>query len=90
MVAVVRATMHSREARPRASPTSVLRIDMAPWVLHVVGMGDTGAVVLWKPPRLEDINVEADTDTLERGWHTPREGRSGKTPCPGTEERQPY
>ena len=48
MVAVVWATMHAREASPMAQPMSVLRIDMAPWVLHVVGMGDTGAVVLRK------------------------------------------
>ena len=31
-----------------AQPMRVLSIDMAPWVLHVVGMDDTGAVVLRK------------------------------------------
>ena len=31
-----------------AQPMSVLRIDVAQWVLHVVGMDDTGAVVLRK------------------------------------------
>ena len=48
MVAVFRATMHAREASPMAQPMRVLRIDRAPWVLHVVGMDDTGAVVLRK------------------------------------------
>jgi hypothetical protein len=48
MVAVVRATMHSREANPMAQSMSVLRIDMAQWVLHVAGTDDTGAVVLRK------------------------------------------
>jgi hypothetical protein len=53
MVAVVRATMHSREANPMAQPMSVLRIDMAQWVLHVAGTDDTGAVVLRKRLALE-------------------------------------
>jgi hypothetical protein len=53
MVAVVRATMHSREASPMAQPMSVLRIDMAQWVLHVVGIDDNGAVVLRKRLALE-------------------------------------
>jgi hypothetical protein len=54
MVAVVRATMHSKEASPMAQPMSVLSIDMAPWVLHVVGIiDDTGAVVLRKRLALE-------------------------------------
>jgi hypothetical protein len=45
MVAVVRATMHAREASPMAQPMSVLSIDLAQWVLYVVGIDDTGAVV---------------------------------------------
>src|SRR5262245_14141458 len=53
MVAVVRATMRAREASPMAQPMSVLRIDMAPWVLHVVGIDDTGVVVLRKRLALE-------------------------------------
>jgi hypothetical protein len=53
MVAVVRATMHSKEASLMAQPMSVLRIDMAQWVLHVVGIDDTGAVVLRKRLALE-------------------------------------
>jgi hypothetical protein len=32
---------------------SVLRIDMAQWVLHIVGIDDTGAVVLRKRLALE-------------------------------------
>jgi hypothetical protein len=48
MVAVVRATIDSRQASPMAQPMSVLRIDMAQWVAHVVGMGDTGTVALRK------------------------------------------
>ena len=48
MAAVVRATMHAREASPMAQPMRVLSIDMAPWVFNIVGIGDTGAVVLRK------------------------------------------
>src|SRR5262245_65266288 len=48
MVAVCRATMHSREASPMAQPMSVLGIDIAKLVFHIVGMDDTGAVVLRK------------------------------------------
>ena len=36
-----------------AQQMSVLRIDMATWVFHVVGMDDTGAVVLRKRLALE-------------------------------------
>jgi hypothetical protein len=53
MVAVVRATLHAREASPMARQMSVLRIDMAQWVLHVVGRDDTGAVVFRKRLALE-------------------------------------
>jgi hypothetical protein len=42
------ATMHSEEASPMAQHMSVLGIDIATLVFHVVGMDDTGAVVLRK------------------------------------------
>ena len=45
-----------------AQPRRVLSIDMATWVFHVVGMDDTGAVVLRK--------------RLARGGH-PRGSRHG-------------
>jgi hypothetical protein len=48
MVAVWWATMHSEEASPMAQQMSVLGIDIAKLVFHVVGMDDTGAVVLRK------------------------------------------
>jgi hypothetical protein len=47
MVAVVRATIHSREASPMAQ-LRVWGIDIAKLVFHVGGMDDTGAVVLRK------------------------------------------
>jgi transposase len=48
MVVVFRATIHHREARPRAQTISVLGIDLAKLVFHVVGMEDSGQVVLRK------------------------------------------
>ncbi len=48
MLAVFRATMHARAASPMVQPMSVVSIDLAHWVCHVVGMADTGAVVLRK------------------------------------------
>jgi hypothetical protein len=48
MVAVSEATIHSEEAGPMAQPMSVLGIDLAKLVFHIVGMADTGAVVLRK------------------------------------------
>jgi hypothetical protein len=48
MLAVVRATVHARPASPMVQPMSVVSIDLANWVCHVVGMADTGAVVLRK------------------------------------------
>jgi transposase len=48
MVAASWATIHLEEASPRAQKMSVLGIDIAKLVFHVVGMDDTGAVVLRK------------------------------------------
>jgi hypothetical protein len=48
MVAVSWATMHHREASPMAQTISVLGIDIAKLVCHVVGMDDAGHVVLRK------------------------------------------
>jgi hypothetical protein len=48
MLAVFRATMHARAASPMVQPMSAVSIDLANWVSHVVGMADTGAVVLRK------------------------------------------
>ena len=50
MVAVSEALMHAEEAGPMAQQISVLGIDLAKLVLHVVGMDDTGHVVLRKRP----------------------------------------
>jgi hypothetical protein len=47
MVAVVRATMHAREASP-IPRVSVLEIDLAKQIFHVVGLDDAGHVVLRK------------------------------------------
>jgi transposase len=48
MVAALWATIHPEEANPMAQTMSVLGIDIAKLVLHVVGMDDTGHVVLRK------------------------------------------
>jgi hypothetical protein len=48
MVVVFRATIYHREARPMAQTSSVLGIDIATLVFHVVGMDDSGQVVLRK------------------------------------------
>jgi hypothetical protein len=48
MVAIVRTTIHPREASPMAQPIRVLGIDIAKLVFHVVGMDDSGQVVLRK------------------------------------------
>jgi transposase len=45
---VFRATIHHREASPMAQTISVLGIDIAKLVFHVVGMDDSGQVVLRK------------------------------------------
>src|ERR687895_1925246 len=46
MVAASWATMHHKEASPTAQKIRVLGIDIAKLVFHVVGMDDTGHVVL--------------------------------------------
>src|SRR5262245_52393692 len=48
MVVVFRATIHHKEASPMAQHMSVLGIDSAKQVFHLVGMEDTGHVVLRK------------------------------------------
>src|SRR5688572_16991170 len=48
MVAVFWATIHPEEASPMAQQIRVLGIDIAKLVFHVVGMDDTGHVVLRK------------------------------------------
>ena len=48
MIVVFRATIHHKEASPMTPPMSVLGLDIAAWVFHVVGRDDTGAVVLRK------------------------------------------
>src|ERR671922_789858 len=48
MVAVSWATIHPEEASPMAQQIHVLGIDIAKLVFHVVGMDDTGHVVLRK------------------------------------------
>jgi transposase len=48
MVATFWATIHAEEARPMAQRISVVGIDIAKLVFHVVGMDDTGHVVLRK------------------------------------------
>jgi len=48
MVAAFWATIHPEEASPMAQQISVLGIDIAKQVFHVVGMDDTGHVVLRK------------------------------------------
>jgi hypothetical protein len=48
MVVGSRATIHHREASPMAQTISVLGIDLAKLVFHVVGMDDAGHVVLRK------------------------------------------
>jgi transposase len=48
MVVVFRATIHPKEASPMAQHMSVLGIDIAKQVFHVVGMDDRGHVVLRK------------------------------------------
>jgi transposase len=46
MVAALWATMHPAEAGPMAPTISVRGIDIAKLVFHVVGMDDSGPVVL--------------------------------------------
>src|SRR5918995_617928 len=48
MVAALSATIDPEEASPMAQTMSVLGIDLATLVFHVVGMDDTGHVVLRK------------------------------------------
>jgi hypothetical protein len=68
MVAILRATIHSREASPMAQQMSVLGIDMAKLVFHVVGMDDTGAVVLRKRiARSELLAFMANVPLLRMG-----------------------
>jgi hypothetical protein len=45
MIVVSEATLHAEEAAPMAQQMSVLGIDIAKLVFHVVGMNDTGHVV---------------------------------------------
>jgi transposase len=48
MVVVFQATIHHKEASPMAQHMSVLGIDIAKQVFHVVGMDDRGHIVLRK------------------------------------------
>jgi hypothetical protein len=48
MVAALWATIHSEEASSMAQKMSVLGMDIAKLVFHVVGMDDTGRVILRK------------------------------------------
>jgi hypothetical protein len=48
MVAASETTIHPEEANPMAHKMRVLGIDIAKLVFHVVGMDDTGRVVLRK------------------------------------------
>src|ERR671916_760105 len=48
MVAASWTTIHSKEAGPMAQAITVLGIDIAKLVFHVVGMDDAGHVVLRK------------------------------------------
>jgi hypothetical protein len=48
MVVEVEATMHYKGASPMAQKMSVLGIDIAKLVFHIVGMDDAGAVILRK------------------------------------------
>jgi transposase len=48
MVAAFSTTIHREEASPMAQQISVLGIDIAKLAFHVVGMDDTGVVVLRK------------------------------------------
>jgi hypothetical protein len=44
------ATIHPEEASRMARQMSVLSIDIAKLVFHIVGMDHTGHVVLWNVP----------------------------------------
>jgi transposase len=48
MVAISSATMHPEEASSMAQQMSVLGIDIAKLVFHIVGMDDSGHVMLRK------------------------------------------
>jgi hypothetical protein len=48
MVAGYWSTIHHKEASPMAQQINVLGIDIATLVCHIVGMDDTGHVVLRK------------------------------------------
>jgi transposase len=48
MVAASWTTIHPEEAEPMTQPITVLGIDIAKLVFHVVGMDDSGPVVLRK------------------------------------------
>jgi hypothetical protein len=48
MVAGYWSTIHQKEASPMAQKINVLGIDIAKLVFHIVGMDDTGHVVLRK------------------------------------------
>jgi transposase len=48
MVAAPSTTIHPEEAGPMAQTISVLGIDIAKLVFHIVGMDDSGHVVLRK------------------------------------------
>src|SRR5262245_17695871 len=68
MVVVFRATIHHREASPMAQTISVLGIDIATLVFHVVGMDDSGPVVLRKRlARRELLTFMANVPPLRLG-----------------------
>jgi hypothetical protein len=48
MAAASSTTMHPEEARSMAQPISALGIDIAKLVFHIVGMDDSGHIVLRK------------------------------------------
>jgi transposase len=60
MVAGYWSTIHHQEASPMAQQINVLGIDIATRVCHIVGMDDTGHVVLRKRlPRSELLHLIA-------------------------------
>jgi transposase len=68
MVAALWATIHPEEASSMAQKMSVLGIDIAKLVFHVVGMDDTGNVVLRKRlARSELLHFIAQLPPLRMG-----------------------
>jgi transposase len=68
MVVVFRATIHHSEASPMAQTINVLGIDIAKLVFHVVGMDDSGQVVLRKRlARSELLTFIANVPPLRMG-----------------------